>query len=246
MNFTDFDTLQTFAAHTLLSDAYFDNVNIVTRDRLLAEVAEGRLPDKTLAAEVLVYITPRVLANGRRGLGIIVEKIEFEVTRPNLNGPQGDMILTCLILEDRLSNNSPAKGTLVPGDHAAQKILDLLHNQPIHPFGHFYADTRAIQEATDFQPLDAWRVRLRMTSSRTQTARVATPVAAEADGLVTLTCATEDARIYYSLDRSFPGPSNPAALEYAAPFAVEAGDEIFFAAFKTGYSQSSIQHATIT
>ena len=243
---TDFIKLQKFIAGVLLSEPWFEHVNIITRDWLNSDDAIAQLPDQTLPNELLCFLTPRVAVDGRRGCGVIVEIPEFQVSRPNLSGPQADLLITLLILEERTLNLSPTEGTLKVADQVAQKIHDVLHNLAIHPLGHLYADANAMTPANDFAPLRAFRVRLRMTNARTQTNRVATPAISEEAGTVTLTCATADSRIFYTKDASFPGVSNPAATEYSAPFTVTAGDEIYFAAYAADYVQSAVQHATIS
>ena len=52
-----------------------------------------------------------------------------------------------------------------------------------------------------------------------------------ATGQATLTSGTASAQIYYTLDESFPGPSNPMARLYETPFDVLSGDTILAAAF---------------
>lgn len=244
MSFTDFLKVQRFVAHALLSDEWLENVNIVTRDYIIANAS--RLPDKTLAEEVLVYITPR---NGRKGCGIIVEKPEFNVASPNLAGPQGDLILTCLVLCDKISNEGPTTGSNRPGNQVGQRILEVCHSWRIHPGGAFYADTNALQEAKDFEPLDAWRVRLRMKLPRNQNVQVAEPTIT-ADGLeITLACPTADAEIFYTLDDTMPAHQrggNPGSIRYTVPFIVESGDIVNVCAYKTDFIQSNLITTTIT
>lgn len=244
MSFTDFLKVQRFVAHALLSDEWLENVTIVTRDYIIAN--DSRLPDKTLAAEVLAYITPR---NGRKGCGVIVEKPEFRVDSPNLAGPQGDLLLTCLILSDRGLNEGPATGTNRPANQVGQRILEVCHGWRIRPAGAFFADSAALEEAKDFRPLDAWRVRLRMKLPRHQTGQVAEPVIVVATGTATLTCATADSEIFYTLDETMPAHErggNAGSIRYTAPFAVTAGDVLTVAAYATDYNQSNVIEQTIT
>lgn len=243
MSFTDFLKVQRYVAHALLSDEWLENVTVVTRDYLLAN--ESRLPDRTLAAEVLCYITPR---NGRKGCGVIVEPPEFQVAVPNLAGPQGDLVQELLILSDRTVNEGPVTGTLRPANQVGQRILELAHGWRIRPAGAFYADVNALQPAKDFEPLDAWRVRLRMKLPRQQNAQVAEPVIASAGLVVTLSCATAEAEIFYTTDETMPAHErggNPGSVRYTAPFTVESGDVVTVCAYKSGLIQSNIITSTI-
>jgi hypothetical protein len=238
---TDFVKFQNFVAHYLSSYNALDNVNIVTRDRLLAD--ESRLPDETLAAEVLAYITPR---SGRVGAGIIVEKPGFEVGHPNLPGPEGDITIELLVLEDRITNNSPSEGTGLPADQICQIIMDALHWQQWEGFGQIFCDRQAMSPAKDFQPLDGYRVKFRLRLSRSQTVKVQQPVISENSGVITLTCLTSGAQIYYTLDESFPGRSNPVAVLYSGSFTVDVGTVINAAAYLDGSTPSHMIQATTT
>lgn len=244
MSFSDFIKLQKFAAQALLCDTELDRINIATRDEIIA--SEDKLPDATLAAEVLVYITPREGGDGRTGCGIIVEKPEFRVNHPNLPGPEGDILLTLLVLEDPITNHGLEHGTLLPAHQVAQRILEVLHGYQIEGFGQMFADVNAMQSAADFEPLRAYRVNLKVRMPRNQDARVATPTIIEDAGTITLACVTTDARIFYTTDGTFPGVCNSAAQEYNEPFDVEVGDVIHAAAYVEGQPPSHIIKATVT
>lgn len=256
MSFTDFNALQRDLAHILLSDEWLENVNIVCRDELLTPTALSRLPDETLAVEVLAYITPRNQADGRIGCGVIVEKPEFSVESPGVSGPQGNISVEFLVLEDRLTNNGPTEGTLRAANLVAQRILDLLHLHADDGVGTFQAVGSAITVARDFEPLDALRVRLRITAKRLQTTRCAVVRITFANDECTLTCATTDAQIYYCLsgqdqdgnwtEPGFPSPSNSAggAQLYSAAFAVTSGQTVRACAFLTARNQSPVTRKT--
>lgn len=244
MSFTDFTKFQNFVGHYLASYNALDRVNIVTRERLLAD--ESRLPDETLAIEVLAYTTPREGGDGRIGAGIIVEKPGFEVGSPNLPGPEGDLTLEILVLEDRITNLGPTEGTQLAADQICQTIMDALHWQQFEGFGQMFCDRAAMTEAKDFQPLIAYRLRFRLRMPRGQTAKVAQPTITEDNGSITLACATTDAQIYYTTDESFPGRSNSAAILYSEPFAADVDTVITVAAYKEGLTPSHVIQATVT
>ena len=241
MSVTNFVKFQNFVAHYLSSYNALDNVNIVTRARLLAD--ESRLPDQTLAAEVLAYITPR---NGRVGAGVIVEPPGFEVGHPNLPGPEGDLTLELLILEDRITNLSPAEGTQLPADQICQTIMDALHWEQFEGFGQMFCDRSAMVPAKDFAPLDAYRIKFRLRMPRSQTAKVQPPVITENSGVITLACLTAGAQIYYTTDESFPGRSNAAATLYDAAFPADVGTVINAAAYLDGMTPSHMIQAITT
>jgi hypothetical protein len=241
MSFTDFIQLQNDVAHSLASDPTLANVNIVTRDRLLAD--SSQMPDQTLMAETLAYLTPR---NGKTGCGVIVEKPELVAPLPNVPGPQGDLVIVCLVLEDPFQNLG-VNGTLMPADQVAQKIQDICHLWNVEGLGMWRADTNAISAARDWEPLRAFRSRMRIANNRGQSQRVERVNSSVGGGTLTLTCATAGAAVYYSKNGAFPGPSNTAAgaVLYAAPFAVSVGDVVRAAAFKTGMVGSPVTRFTV-
>jgi hypothetical protein len=245
VSFTDFVQLQNDCAHALLGDPWLQEVNIITRERLLDPNSLQRLPDQTLAAEVLVYLTPRNKM-GRAGAGIIIEKPQFQVSKPNLPGPCGDLILEFLILEDRLANEAPTTGTLKPADQIAQRILEVMHGWRLGSQGAFYADANTLQPARDWEPLTGYRVRLRSQLSRGQTDRVAVPTLANNAHTITLTTVTAEAEIRYTTDGGFPGPSNSAALIYTTPFVVDSGTTVRWAAYLADSLGSNVGSQTIT
>ena len=241
MSYTNFVRLQNFVGHYLGSYTALDNVNIVTRERLLLD--ESRLPDKTLALEVLAYITPR---NGRKGAGIIIEKPGFQVNAPNLPGPEGFITLQILILEDRLTNLSPTTGTLLAADQIGQTLMDALHWHQIEGFGQMFCDNGAMVAAEDFEPIVGYRLNFKIRMPRGQTTKVAQPTITEAALEITLACSTSAADIYYTTDESYPGRSNPGAILYAAPFTVASGTIVNAAAYKDGLTPSHMIQATVT
>lgn len=256
MSFTDFVRVQNDLAHALLSDEWLAPVNIVTRHQLLQPSELARLPDETYAAEVLAYITPRNQADGRTGCGVIVEVPEITVLKPNLAGPEMNLAITCLVIEEPLTNAGLTEGTLKPADQVAQRILEIGHGlRLLGPTGFaLMADLNDIRRAQDFEPLRAHRVVFATRLSRAQTNRVAQPAISVNTGTATLTCATSEANIYYTITpagapesiATFPGPSNPAAQLYAAPFAVNSGELLRCAGFKTSYLGSDVNAQTIT
>jgi hypothetical protein len=233
MSFTNFIQLQNDVAHLLMSDDWLANVNIVTRDRLVADASTQA--DQTLAAEVLAYLTER---NGRRGCGIIVEKPKLAVTLPNVPGPQGEITLTCLVIEDPMENDAPTTGTNLPADQVGQRILDLGHLWVVEGLGTWRADANALSEADEWRPLRAYNATLRISCNRGQSQR-AGRVGIALGGVniddmnreLILGCETENAQIYWTRDGSLPGPSNSGAELYNGPVIVPVGLEIRAASF---------------
>lgn len=220
--------LQNDCAQLLLSDTFLENVNIATRDEIIAN--ESKLPDKTIAAEVLVYTTIR---NGRKGCGVIVEKPELLRGLADRPGTHLQILITFLILEDPLLCWAQTSGALKGSFTVGERILQLFEWWSAGDRAEFQIATDALTPAIEFEPLRAWRANVLCDYPTGQIAGVLCPTAEIADGLCALTNQTEGAEIYYTLDESFParGPSNPGATKYTVPFAVESGTVIRWAAY---------------
>lgn len=248
MNFVDLVAVQKEFAGLLGSDEQLLRVNIATRDYIMAN--DSRLPDETLAAEVLVYITPREGGDGRTGVGIIVERPSIRVPQNTSPGPQKVLAVEFLILEERLTNSGPETGTLVHGDWIAQRLVELGHQYYLEGIGEFVADPNAVQDARDFAPLNAYRVTL-LCNLETQTPnRVTLPlISADDEDRTVLTNVTADAEIFYTTDESMParaGGGNPASLRYVAPLVLESGTVIRWAAYKNDLLPSHVGKRTVT
>ncbi len=238
MNFLDYRRLQDDIAWALLSHNDLTDVNIITRGRLL--LSENRLPDKTLAAEVLVYTSPRV-PGGRKGCGVIVEPPTFTNDTPTSAGQIGTLLVDCLILEDRMINEALVTGTRKRADFVAQAIHDALHLLQIDGVGQLRSARNAITPAPDWEPLEAFHARLEILTARNQTQRSGYVTITVEDDLCTLTCATDGAEIRYTVDGSYPSPLNPASLTYSSPFEVSAGMEIRAASYLNEYNLSAVR-----
>jgi hypothetical protein len=222
--------LQNFVAHALLCTNRLREVNIVTREALMQPDSLAKLPDRTLAAEVLAYITPRNKGTGRKGACVIVETPEIVGKYPSAPGQTGDIDIECLILEDPMSNNAAQSGTLMSADAIGQVILDVGKHWMVDGYGIFSPPTNAWARDDKWQPLRAIKVRLRTTAPLGQSERCAPVVVSVTNSTATLTCAEADSVIHYTFDGSFPGPSNSAAMQYTEPLTVISGDTLLAAA----------------
>ena len=205
-----------------------------------------------------VYTTPR---NGRAGCGILVEMPSFEVLHPNVSGPVGNLVLSCVALEEPNLNYGPGTGTQMSAEAVSRFILDSSHQWEIGGAGVMSAVREAIRglwrtedlrgvvgqgtlrdaiwDAQRFEGLVAYRVKLQMQAAATPVARVSPPAAQAQPAGVGLSCATAGAEIYYTSDGSFRGPGNPRAIKYSAPFQAT-GSVLRLAAYKPGMFRSSV------
>lgn len=227
---TNLVQLQDDVTQALLSNEALVNVNIINyrKLRLQSEVDLSAL-----------WLTPR---NGRAGAGIMVEMPTFEVARPNLPGPEGELVIGCACVEEPNLNFEPASGTLLSAEELAQICLDILHGYLIEGAGGLYAEKTAIRPMEEFPGMVAYRASVRMRQPREQTVRVAIPTITEEELHIELACATEAAEIYYTQDGTFPGPSNPGAVKYEEAFDMT-GEVLRWAAYKSGLTGSHVGQA---
>ena len=246
---TDLVRLQEDLAQGLLSEPALACIQIVSYRKL------------RLRSEIdwsAVYTTPR---QGRAGCGVVVEMPSFEVLHPGVPGPVGNLVLSFVVVEEPNLNLEPATGTGLSAETVAQFILDSSHQWEIGGVGVMSAVKEAIRglwrtedvrgmvgqsslrevvwDAQRYHGLVAYRVKLQMQAAGVPLPRVATPIAQASGAVITLSCATEGADIYYTLDAGFPGPGNEGAVKYQGPFAAT-GARLRYAAYQAGWLRSHV------
>ena len=214
----------------------FGKLNIVQERKFLV--------DSTVAVDA-IWQTPRA---GRSGAGLLVEMPKIRVPKPN--SQVNELQVSVVILEERNLNLTPVTGTGVAAEKWSATALEFLRGWIIGQAGGITPDAEAVTPARDWfneeTGVIAYRVSFTLKLSRVIIARCA-PVAVAVDALtVTLTTATGDAEIYYTLDGTAPGSANPAAMKYTEPFAVAADIVVLAAAYAPGKFPSNIAAQTIT
>jgi hypothetical protein len=202
-----------------------------------------------------VWQTPR---NGATGNGILIEMPEVEVKSDNVSGPPQVVLMKFVLFQN-------GDAALLPGgvgggffaEQLEQTVLDALHLQSFGALGTLRATGKFSTPAREYDFVNARRLTLRLEPLATkQTPRTAPITANLAAGNCSLACATAGAKIYYTLDGSFPANSDvavlllpqgnvPAAVNaasnpYIAPFAVTSGQVIRAAAYLAGYNPGEI------
>jgi len=246
---TDLVQIQEDLARGLLSEPALGFINIVQYRKLRLE---------SELDWTAVYATPR---QGRAGCGVVVEMPSFEVLHPGVPGPVGNLVLSCVVVEEPNLNLEPAAGTGLSAEAVAQFILESSHQWEIGGVGVVCAVKEAIRglwrtedprgmvgqsslrevvwDAQRYHGLVAYRVKLQMQAAGLPLPRVATPVVQTDGSAVSLSCATAEADIYYTRDGSFPGSGNGAAMKYEGPLA-STGSGLRYAAYKEGWVRSHV------
>ncbi len=231
---TDFVQLQEDLTQVLLSVPQLDRINVVQLRKL-------RLQNVVDAA--VIYTKAR---NGRAGCGILVEMPAAGVRKPNVPGPELNLICSFLVMEQPSINLNPLTGTQMTAEDVVQHILDILHQWQVDDLGAFYAAPKPFEPVESEPGVISYRVRLDLINPREQTARTVQPIILEESGVISFSGFAIGAKVFYTIDGSFPGLSNPARMEFATPFSAEVGTKIRWASYIDDNNPSDIGSAVVT
>lgn len=219
----------------LQADPYFADVALLLEEKGVTEAD---------IAQALAGLNPSF--SGKIGACVVVLMPELEPETPNLPGPCYDIALTVQVIEQPLVNRG-AGGSGLTASQLALRVRQLFH--------HFFTGDGSVYNFTRQAPLPAdpgntsLGVRFGRSSGDPQAPEVSSPaIATSGEGPVeiTLTTPTAGAAIYYTLDGSYPGSANTAAILYAAPVTVTTACTLRASAELAGLLPSSLSVAEIT
>jgi hypothetical protein len=225
-------SLQQQCADRLLADPFFANVPVLTE----------RIRD--IESEIVRALGPLNEQGGKTGLVAILLTPTANVNFENLFGPFFDDIrIVVRIIENVPINQDANTGTNIPAADAAEKICGLLHHfQPDSANGPILAQKPGITLGNDPNHL-SYDCRFKTSGGLTAVPpQAATPVIAKTSGVITLTCATAGAAVFYTLDGSNPMPRN--GTFYTTPFTLAGGQILNTRAFLAGYLTSATATTT--
>ena len=223
--------LQNDVYHALLAAPKLLSVN-VKQFRKLAIASEI---DKSL-----VCMTTR---NGKIGAGVLVEMPTLTVDKPNVEGPIYEVDISLLCMEQPTINLNSTSGTCMSAEELAQNCLDIFHLLVIDGVGQLRAAPIAIQPATEFPGMVAYRAHMSVMNPRGQTARAGYCTIVFATGQATITCSTGD-EVWFTTDGSYPCPTgNPVARKYSGSFDVNSGDVIRASSWAADKNLSAVRQA---
>lgn len=189
------------------------DVLIIPQRTASGDAGGGEVDD--IVEEALAGIKQK---NGKSGVAIIVMMPEANPEDENLPGPQLDLECVIRIIEDRLINEG-ATGTGLSTPHLAAFVSRYLHQWPLNG-PHPLRPARDHMRDLTVPGRPGMEVVFRLRMPVTPLPETASPVAVNSGGtggdpmLVTLSCATANAVIYYNL-----GPEFPATV-YTEPFLI--------------------------
>lgn len=202
------------------------------RDEQEAALIQGEI-DNALAG--------LVSKGGRAGTAVLVMLPDGQVPEPNLPGPVLEIELTVRCLENPLFSEALTTGSGVTAEQCALNVLSLIHRwtnaeNPWRP------DRRPIR-SVDVKPgVICYDVVLLRSLGLPTRSRVARPVISVGEALVTLSCATSGADLFYTLDGRLPTPGQGSL--YEAPLDIEGPATLRAMAWKDGLMPSDCANTT--
>ncbi len=159
--------------------------------------------------------------NGKSGIVVIVMMPDAQPV-----GERDALELTIIIriIEDRLFNES-TNGTGISSSKLMLHLNQVLSRRALRGSYTLTPAARgAMEEISLPDDRKAHELRMTLTRSLEPLPKVSQPAVAIDTGIMTITCATEGAQIYWSANGDWPGPQNPLSWLYDLP--VTLSDEI--------------------
>ena len=155
--------------------------------------------------------------DGKCGIVAIVMLPDVRPESIESRGPALEFAPIIRIIEDRLFNEGTT-GTGISASRLALHTIQVLHRRSIAGSNTLAVDgDKMFAEISLPDDRKAIEVRLKVTQSSGLLLKVDRPVIAVAADILTLTCPTADAAIWWTTDGTWPGPANPTANLYDQP-----------------------------
>jgi len=203
--------LQAEVKSRLESDSYFADVTVLAED-VGVTVADIDNALKGIKSK-----------GGKRGAAVVVNLPQIRNASENVPGPQGDVEVKIQCYHIPRFNDAAKGGTGKEADEIALTAINVLHHYLPDGIagvrGNFLAKRNGgLEPIGGDEDVVGWICRVTIPATVGRSARVARPAVSVDAGLVTATCATTGAAIYWTADGSYPGSGNPdAASLYTAP-----------------------------
>lgn len=179
------------------------------------------------------------LKNGKSGIACVVLVPDAEGESVNSAAPAMKLVAKVRVIENRLVNEGPT-GTGITASLLSMHVVQMLNRRSFRGRNALYPDLkRMIVEIPLPNDERCHEITLYQFVTPGCLPKVATPVVSEADGQITLSCTTPGAQIWYTLDGTFPGSGNAAAVLYAAPLTLASGSYTLRACAQNADSQAS-------
>lgn len=155
--------------------------------------------------------------NGRFGLCVAISFPTAVTTAQDAPGPIENFSLFIQVIEHTGNNKAAQTGTGIRSDDLYEDIKRMLHLH-CHDGVHDLIVTRGEQDEEMPRPMRGFIIELESKAHvLEEMKKVSTPQVGVNDPMMSITCATDGAAIYWTHDGSFPSPANPTAQAYTAP-----------------------------
>lgn len=159
---------------------------------------------------------------------------------PNAPGPRYDAIYEIQVIDAPIMRRQIFGGNQSSADEVADRIRQIIHR---FTMGRGQTVVFSGQRRTDVPNGNVSYIlrfkRVGVDQPPTQVAGVLIALSASTE-IMTMTCLTPGAAIYYTVDGSYPSSIATGATKYTGPFTPPAGSTIRAAAEAPGYQQSNV------
>ena len=244
------EQLQLFVHGRLANEEYFTDIGLyLMRPRRREDGTMESVPQIIEQIEMsLKGLTPK---GGKAGVAVTVFMPVVTVPEADAQGFFAAGVVL-RVQEDPLINMG-ASGTQKSAESIGIEVIRALNGWVPHGISNqLYCDREAlVWNEAETAETGKWTYDVTVATNMVVETpiRVAMPrIAVDESGPVTMaiTCSTPDAKVYYTLDESYPGPANAAALLYSESVLVAESAHVFAAAYKAGLSGSHVQSHEIT
>lgn len=161
--------------------------------------------------------------NGKSGAALVIDRPLREVNRPDISGPEFDVVIPCGAYELPLKNRASG-GTGKTVEEICTETMSLMHGWVPRPgIGQIYCDKEAVSPVVGLGRLLVCEILLRSRMRLAAPARVKTPVITGDASAVQIGCNTPAATIYYTVNGSAPWAGNPAAQLFGVTVQTDSG-----------------------
>jgi hypothetical protein len=178
--------------------------------------------------EALAGMQPK---DGKAGIVAIVMMPDARPVSAESPGPSLELTLIIRFIENRLVNEGEL-GTGIAASRLGLHTMQVLQRRALRgSYAIRPAERNVLEEISLPDDRKAHELRMTITRGLVPLSKVARPAVSIDTGVMTVTCATANALIYWSADSSWPGPLNPKSWLYTLPVDLNGSTEVRVVAY---------------